>query len=669
MNNRPRATQASLLVFLALSLVYGATAAPSLTFWDASEFATAIATFGIPHPPGTPLYVALGTSVWRLVPAVSPVQAGTLLSVTAGAAASALLAWIVASVAGRRSTAAITGVCAGVMGTVWMNATETEVYAVSLLSVAAQCALAWKAHRDDDVRARVLLAYVAALSVPLHLSALVATPAALYLASTSRDGRVRWRSLLGGGALVLAAVMLSRGALWLTLASLVAACLVAAVPASLAQRAPARVAAAGEAPAAWLLPACAVTLLAWSAIAILPVRAVHAPLLNMGAPDSIGRLIDVISRAQYDVAPLWPRRAPFWLQLGNIGQYADWQVALGLWNDVTPSLRRTPFTLLALMLGGIGAVAHWRTHRVTARAALLLLALATVGVCVQLNLRAGPSFGIGVLPAGAIHEARERDYFYALAFWLWGTWLGIGAVAVAHAMRWRRWAPAVVPLAMIAGNGPAVTRRVSPDRTLAGAIGDEFLHDVPRGGLLLTAGDNDTYPLWYRQAAHAVRPDVQVVVMSLLPANWYLQQRMLPIARRSADTLGARSAIERAAELARAQRGRRGAVAVSILVDSDVRSELGRMVGIVCWRRVGLVDVAASGTSCGPRIDAARSMASAERLRAFARDTARVSPDGMVTAFLAITRCPRRAAQRAMLPDAASDPVARDFLDITCNLR
>ena len=669
MTTRAYPWQAALLVLLVLGVVYGATAAPSLTFWDASEFATAIATFGIPHPPGTPLYIAIGTAVWRLVPAVSPVQAGTLVSAAATALACALLAWITASVGGRRSTAAIAGVCAGVMGTVWMNATETEVYAVALLSVAAQCAFAWRAYRDDDARARVLLAYVAALSVPLHLSALVATPAAMYLASTSHHGRVQWRSLLGGGALVLATVMLSRGALVLSIASLLMAGVVAVVPMPFTRRVQEHKDDAGHANARWLLPAIGLTLLAWSAVAILPLRAAHSPLLNMGAPDGVTRLLDVISRAQYDVAPLWPRRAPFWLQLGNIGQYADWQVALGLWNEVTPSLLRTPFTVLALLLGVIGAVAHWRSHRITARAALLLLALATVGVCVQLNLRAGPSFGVGALTADALHEAREREYFYALAFWLWGAWIGVGSVALARSWRWRARSAVLVPCAMIVGNWSAVTRSVAPDRTIATATGNEFLHDVPHSGLLLTAGDNDTYPLWYRQAAHGVRPDVQVVVMSLLPANWYLLQRMALIDRHPADTLGARSATARAAQLARAQLARGGAVAVSMLVASDVRSELGSMIDISCWRRAGVVDIAARGERCPPRIDGPRTAASAERLRGFARTTARTSSDGMVSTFLTITRCPALAVQRAVLPQSPSDPAARALLDITCNLR
>ncbi len=660
MNDRVAARQSALTTGLLLLAIYLATAAPSLTFWDASEFATAIATFGVPHPPGTPLYVASGSALWHLVPALSPVQAGTILSALATAGACAIAAWVVTRVTGQRLTGAVAGICAGAMGTVWMNATETEVYAVSLLSVAAQCAAGWHAHRTDDDRARVLLAYFAALSIPLHLSALVATPAALLLANTGRDGCVRWLPVAGGVALMCATIALSMAQVWL------AAGLVAVIVTGSQVRT--RVAATDR--LVWLPRAGLVTLLAWSAVAIMLVRARHTPFLNQGDPDTIARLLDVMSRAQYDVAGPWPRRAPFWLQLGNIVQYADWQVALTFWNEVTPSLRRTPFSVIALLIAGVGAVAHWRTHRITARAMVVLMLLATLGVCVQLNLRAGPSFGIGVLPGNAVHEARERDYFYALAFWGWGLWLGIGAVAITRRLQGKVWLAAVVPALLVAGNWLAVTRAAWPDRLLTTAVASELLVNVPAHGLLLTAGDNDTYPLWYRQVVGPLRADVQVVVMSLLPANWYFREGAHRAGPFALDTTLAADPLTRGAWLAKRKLEMGGAVAVSILVDADLRAELGRRAGITCWRRAGLVDLGTVAQElCPPRLDAERSFASARRLRPYLTDPPRQSPDGMVAAFLAVARCPGAVASVAMRGNAAPDSATRRLLDITCNLR
>jgi len=68
-----------------------------VTFWDAGEFITAAWTFGIPHPPGTPLYVALG-HVWVLMlgPVVGVARAMNLLSAVATAGAAGVTAWLFA---------------------------------------------------------------------------------------------------------------------------------------------------------------------------------------------------------------------------------------------------------------------------------------------------------------------------------------------------------------------------------------------------------------------------------------------------------------------------------------------------------------------------------------------------------------------------------------------
>jgi hypothetical protein len=194
----PDERPAAAAVFLALLVAYLLSLAPDVTLWDSGEFNAAIASLGIPHPPGTPLYVLLAR-VWSgalgMMPQAAAVNA---LSAVATAAGCAILARLLARWTGSLAGAVAGGMAAGSMLAVWQNATETEVYALSFLLGLLMVLLGDRAGRTGTARDRALLVYVMALAVPLQISALVAAPTALLLAASPArhgGGPERWSCL------------------------------------------------------------------------------------------------------------------------------------------------------------------------------------------------------------------------------------------------------------------------------------------------------------------------------------------------------------------------------------------------------------------------------------------------------------------------------------------
>ena len=89
----------------------GLTLARDVTFWDAGEFIAAASSFGIPHPPGTPLYVMLlRVALLVLTPLGVPAAVATsLVSAAATAIACAIGAVLLERATGNVSAAARLG--------------------------------------------------------------------------------------------------------------------------------------------------------------------------------------------------------------------------------------------------------------------------------------------------------------------------------------------------------------------------------------------------------------------------------------------------------------------------------------------------------------------------------------------------------------------------------
>lgn len=486
---RPPYLWAAGVSFAAL-ILYIITLAPTTQFWDASEYITAAHALGIPHPPGNPFFVIVA-HVFGLLPLAADYGKRINLFAAFTSATTAGLwfligeRWlrpIIAPDLWRRVAAVAGAVVGATMFTVWNQSTANEkVYTVSVLSIALilwlmiQWADQPAESRNDNLL--VVVVYLLALTATNQLMGLLVAPAVLvYVLLT--DSRVLLRPRFWAAAVVVGVIGLS------------------------------------------------VNL-------FIPIRAALDPYLNQGDATNWPALRAVLNREQfakpsvfdnpmYDQGRENPGRSIILIgqQMLNYWQYFTWQFG----RDWSPLAQRL-LAGLFLLVGLGGARRHWLADRRSAMAMTALVLTLSVALVFYLNFK----WGYSQPYSGLEHEVRERDYFFIASFAAWGVWVGMGLAAMAEAIAkrvpQRGWAYAtpVFLLALI----PLLGNRISASRageTVARDYARDLLESVDPYALIITSGDNDTFPLWHAQEAQGIRRDVSVMVLTLANTNWYLSQ-------------------------------------------------------------------------------------------------------------------------------------------------
>jgi len=529
----------ALLSGLVVFLIYFLTLAPTTAFWDTSEYIAAAYVLGIPHPPGNPLFTVLA-HVWGALPLHELYAVRINLFAAVTSAASAGLWFLVADrwmrnvvpVRWARLAAAFAGVLvSATLWTVWNQSTVNEkVYTVSMLSTALVLWLGvhWADDQPGQHRDRwlVLIAYIIALSSTNHMMGVLAVPAVgIYVLFTEPTMLLKpwvlWLALLLGLAVSGKWTVLVDGPpeQQILLAIVLAALLGYTVWRDLGEF---------RRPMFYLAVLAVVVGISLNYV-FLPIRAAQFPAINEGEPTTWVALKEVLNRVQYGKPPLTYRQADFISQIGNYLQYYSWQFARD-WGDIGMRAAMALFTLI----GAAGAVALWQRDRRAFWASATLMVTLTLALITYLNFKYGFSYptdpGLGPVP----REVRERDYFFVVSFAAFGLWVAVGFGALmqglADALQGRlsetgRWAAAapVLGLALI----PTIGNHVTASRdheTLARDFARDLLESVEPYGILITAGDNDTFPLWYAQEVEGIRRDVTLANLSLMNTRWHLQQ-------------------------------------------------------------------------------------------------------------------------------------------------
>jgi hypothetical protein len=196
-----------------------------------------------------------------------------------------------------------------------------------------------------------------------------------------------------------------------------------------------------------------------------------------------------------------------------------------------------------LLLGVLGGYVHWQRDRRSFSYFGPLMFTLTLLLIYYLNFKYGASQS-PELGETVNREVRDRDYFYLWSFSAWSVWAALGLAFVWETVSalaqsettalgrdtltlptkrgWTMGLP-VLALAFIPafGNAKWASRAGETDTR---DFAHDLLNSVEPYAVLVTVGDNDTFPLWYAQEVEGIRKDVVIANTSLLNTEWYTRQ-------------------------------------------------------------------------------------------------------------------------------------------------
>ncbi len=557
-------------VFFASLLVYYLTLPPTLVFWDVGEFCAASYLLQVPHPPGAPLFLLLGRLIGWL-PIISDFAAKMHLISALSSAITVTLLYLVTvrvviafrgypqksldhliiyggSIIGALSLAYST--------TFWFNATEAEVYGLSMLFVALiiWLIIKWYDHSKEAHNEKYIfiIAYLIGLSVGVHLLAVLTIFTVLSIIYF-KNYEVNHSSFIKFGVISLIIFFVIYPGVVKYLPSILDGEfrgtrieLLTYVPIILIIGSLYGVYYSTKNKMKMLniaLVSFLLIVLGYSTYTLVIIRAnVPNMPMNENDPSNLTRLVSYLGREQYGEAPILKRRysqepmhTPTWqnytsdmdfmwryqinhmytryLLWNYVGTEGDWQDAGVSWKDTLG----IPF-----LLGLLGLYYHFRKDWKMAMPFLFLFLIMGVILALYQNQQEP--------------QPRERDYFYVGSFFVFSMWISIGIIGIIDFLRKYlkstnlQNTSSVFVLAIFIFAIPINFLRINwheRDRSknyVAWDYSYNILQTCEKDAIIFTNGDNDTFPLWYLQDVEGVRRDVRIVNLSLVNTSWYIKQ-------------------------------------------------------------------------------------------------------------------------------------------------
>ncbi len=194
MNNNSNNKIVAFFAFMVSFIIYLMTMAPTTSFWDCGEFIATSVIMGVPHPPGTPLYLLLG-NFFSQIPLFEDIGARVNLLSVIISALSIMFTYLISvqiieewrgkaqSVTDQiinYGSSFIGAITFAVTDSHWFNAVEAEVYSISTFftTIVVWLILKWSQNhrKPGNHRYILMIAYMLGLATGIHLLNLLALP-------------------------------------------------------------------------------------------------------------------------------------------------------------------------------------------------------------------------------------------------------------------------------------------------------------------------------------------------------------------------------------------------------------------------------------------------------------------------------------------------------------